>query len=112
MPFSLRLIHAELPQHNGRPNVALDRIYALLEKVEQVLCHLEQGLSEDGSDQVESGDGEESSQEELIGKCFSLSLLSYTLRYLPSNRLATNGGFLQFERNNGCKVVPPQGPVT
>ena len=100
MPFSLRLIHAELPQHNGRPNVALDRLYALLEKVEQVLCHLEQGLSEDGSDQVESGDGEESSQEELIGTCFSLSLLSYTLRYLPSNRLATNGRFLQFERNN------------
>ena len=89
MPFSLRLIHAELPQHNGRPNVALDRLYALLEKVEQVLRHLEQGLSEDGSEADLSSTGESDSaedgeenmcREELTGKY--VALRHFTLFYL------------------------------
>ena len=67
VPFSLRLIHAELPQHNGRPNVALDRLYALLEKVDQVLGHLEQGLGEDGTQWPETQD-----QAEIKGKYFTI----------------------------------------
>lgn len=58
MPFSFRLIHAELPQHNGRPNVSLDRLYELLEKVEQVLEHLTSGLTEDGTEQFNEGEEE------------------------------------------------------
>ena len=49
VPFSLRLLHAELPQHNGRQNVALDRLYSLQAKVKAVLKNLQQGLMEDGS---------------------------------------------------------------
>jgi len=48
VPFSLRVIHAELPQHNGRPQETLDRLYRLLSTIRSVLKNLLQGLSEFG----------------------------------------------------------------
>ena len=48
VPFSFRLLYAELPQHNGRPNIALDRLYALLYQVKAVLSNLNNGLTEEG----------------------------------------------------------------
>lgn len=50
VPFSLRVIHAELPQHNGRPQETLDRSYHLLAKIKKVLENLEKGLSEHGEE--------------------------------------------------------------
>ena len=50
VPFSLRVIHAELPQHNGRPQESLDRLYRLLSTIRSVLNNLEKGLSEFGED--------------------------------------------------------------
>ena len=64
------MIHAELPQHNGRPNVALDRLYALLEKVDIVLGNLGNDLSEDGTER-----GEEQSDEQKTGKVSELKKL-------------------------------------
>lgn len=58
VPFSFRLIHAELPQHNGRPNVSLDRLYELLDKVEQVLENLDSCLTEDGVEKITMEDNE------------------------------------------------------
>ncbi|XP_057314478.1 trafficking protein particle complex subunit 12-like [Hydractinia symbiolongicarpus] len=51
--FSFRLLHAELPQYNGRPNVALDRLYLLLSKVTRVVSNLSNGLNEDGEKNVD-----------------------------------------------------------
>eukprot|EP00794_Sanderia_malayensis_P004779 gene4779-5406_t len=50
VPFSLRIIHAELPQHNGRPQESLDRLYRLLDVVKTVASNLENGLSEHGEE--------------------------------------------------------------
>ena len=47
MPFSLRIIRAELPQHNGRPQESLDRLYGLLASVRKILKNLENGFSEE-----------------------------------------------------------------
>ena len=47
MPFSLRIIRAELPQHNGRPQESLDRLYRLLASVRKILKNLENGFSEE-----------------------------------------------------------------
>eukprot|EP00795_Rhopilema_esculentum_P007846 gene7846-13724_t len=47
VPFSLRIIRAELPQHNGRPQESLDRIYRLLASVRKILKNLKNGLSEE-----------------------------------------------------------------
>ena len=50
IPFSLRLIHAELPQHNGRPQETLDRSYRLIATIKPVLFNLENRLSEQGEE--------------------------------------------------------------
>lgn len=50
VPFSLRVIHAEVPQHNGRPQETLDRLYRLLSIIKNVSDNLEKGLSEHGGD--------------------------------------------------------------
>ena len=55
MPFSLRIIHAELPQHNGRPQETLDRLYRLVSVVRTILKNLESGLSEQG-EKIELGE--------------------------------------------------------
>lgn len=48
VPFSFRLLHAELPQHNGNFNLTLDRLYSLLTKVKSVHGNLLKGLTEAG----------------------------------------------------------------
>ena len=50
VPFSLRVIHAELPQHNGRPQETLDRLYRLLSIIRNVLENLAKGHSEFGEE--------------------------------------------------------------
>lgn len=75
VPFSLRILHAELPQYLNKPQESLDRLHSMrsiCEKVslklfryqcpvlqlscseaavlcEQILANLEEGLAEDGS---------------------------------------------------------------
>lgn len=49
IPFSLRLIHAELPSHLNRTNEALDRLYYLLAIIGRIQSNLEKGFREDGS---------------------------------------------------------------
>uniref|UniRef100_A0A672HUK4 Trafficking protein particle complex subunit 12 n=1 Tax=Salarias fasciatus TaxID=181472 RepID=A0A672HUK4_SALFA len=45
VPFSMRLLHAELPQYLAKPQEALDRLHIL----KTILENLEKGLAEDGS---------------------------------------------------------------
>jgi len=71
----LRLIHAELPQHNGRPNIALDRLYALLEKVDSVLGNLQNDLAEDGTAKTD-----EQSGEQKTGRHFYFKMQNYSVR--------------------------------
>ncbi|XP_048582397.1 trafficking protein particle complex subunit 12 isoform X2 [Nematostella vectensis] len=50
VPFSLRILHAELPQYIGKPNEALDRLYELNRTCTQIIGNLSAGLAEDGSE--------------------------------------------------------------
>lgn len=49
VPFSMRILQAELPQYMGRPRDALDNLYALQRTCFQVQENLLQNLTEDGS---------------------------------------------------------------
>ncbi|XP_059047358.1 trafficking protein particle complex subunit 12-like [Achroia grisella] len=49
VPFSLRLLIAELPWHTGKPEVSVDRLYAMLDIVQQMLSNLRNGKTEDGT---------------------------------------------------------------
>ncbi|KAH3775656.1 trafficking protein particle complex subunit 12-like [Dreissena polymorpha] len=49
VPFGMRLLHAELPYHLGRPSETLDRFYYLLSVIQKILKNLGEGHSEDGS---------------------------------------------------------------
>nr|XP_036286185.1 trafficking protein particle complex subunit 12 [Pipistrellus kuhlii] len=49
VPFSMRVLHAELQQYLGNPQEALDRLHRVKAVCSQILAHLEQGLAEDGS---------------------------------------------------------------
>ncbi|KAK5609309.1 hypothetical protein CRENBAI_012381 [Crenichthys baileyi] len=49
VPFSMRLLHAELPQYLAKPQEALDRLYNLKTICVAILENLEKGLAEDGS---------------------------------------------------------------
>ncbi|XP_036080383.1 trafficking protein particle complex subunit 12 isoform X2 [Rousettus aegyptiacus] len=49
VPFSMRVLHAELQQYLGNPQEALDRLHGLKAVCSKILAHLEQGLAEDGS---------------------------------------------------------------
>ncbi|CAH8588093.1 unnamed protein product [Heterobilharzia americana] len=48
IPFSLRLLHAELPFHLNRSTEALDRLYYLLAIIGRIRSNLEKGFKEDG----------------------------------------------------------------
>ncbi|KAM9786437.1 trafficking protein particle complex subunit 12 [Syngnathus typhle] len=48
VPFSMRLLHAELPQHLAKPQEALDRLHILKSVCLTILDNLEKGLGEDG----------------------------------------------------------------
>jgi len=79
VPFSFRLLFAELPQHNGRPNLALDRLYTLQRKVQRVILNLSQGLMEDGSK------NENLNEEELKESCELWNLRMVRLQYSLGN---------------------------
>jgi hypothetical protein len=49
VPFSLRLLHAELPQYSGRHHVSLDKLYNLLHICKMIESNLQSGLSETGT---------------------------------------------------------------
>ncbi|XP_076604202.1 trafficking protein particle complex subunit 12 isoform X2 [Chaetodon auriga] len=49
VPFSMRLLHAELPQYLAKPQEALDRLHNLKTISLVILDNLERGLAEDGS---------------------------------------------------------------
>uniref|UniRef100_A0A3P9KXP4 Trafficking protein particle complex subunit 12 n=1 Tax=Oryzias latipes TaxID=8090 RepID=A0A3P9KXP4_ORYLA len=49
VPFSMRLLHAELPQYLAKPQEALDRLHHLETICLAILDNLEKGLAEDGS---------------------------------------------------------------
>ncbi|XP_075270902.1 trafficking protein particle complex subunit 12 isoform X2 [Opisthocomus hoazin] len=49
VPFSMRILHAELPQYLGNPQESLDRLHCMKIICTKILENLEQGLAEDGS---------------------------------------------------------------
>ncbi|XP_075412491.1 trafficking protein particle complex subunit 12 [Tenrec ecaudatus] len=49
VPFSMRILHAELQQYLGNPQESLDRLHAMKTICSKILMNLEQGLAEDGS---------------------------------------------------------------
>ncbi|XP_048209428.1 LOW QUALITY PROTEIN: trafficking protein particle complex subunit 12 [Perognathus longimembris pacificus] len=48
VPFSMRILHAELQQYLGNPQEALDRLHRVKTVCSKILANLEQGLAEDG----------------------------------------------------------------
>ena len=73
MPFSLRILQAELPQYMGRPKDALDNLYELQRTCCQVLKNLQDDLTEDG------GQGEMTPESRLGKKwLFVVSVLNQT----------------------------------
>ncbi|KAF4019655.1 hypothetical protein G4228_011214 [Cervus hanglu yarkandensis] len=49
VPFSMRILHAELQQYLGNPQEALDRLHRVKAVCSKILANLEQGLAEDGT---------------------------------------------------------------
>ncbi|KAG7465739.1 hypothetical protein MATL_G00156790 [Megalops atlanticus] len=49
VPFSMRVLHAELPQYLGKPQESLDRLHSMKIVCQMILDNLDQGLAEDGS---------------------------------------------------------------
>ncbi|XP_029451650.1 trafficking protein particle complex subunit 12 [Rhinatrema bivittatum] len=49
VPFSMRVLHAELPQYLGNPQESLDRLHSMKTICTKILDHLEKGFAEDGS---------------------------------------------------------------
>nr|XP_060608736.1 trafficking protein particle complex subunit 12 isoform X1 [Anolis sagrei ordinatus] len=49
VPFSMRILHAELQQYLGNPQESLDRLHSMKTICTKILDNLERGLAEDGS---------------------------------------------------------------
>ncbi|ELR60996.1 Tetratricopeptide repeat protein 15, partial [Bos mutus] len=49
VPFSMRILHAELQQYLGNPQESLDRLHRVKAVCSKILANLEQGLAEDGT---------------------------------------------------------------
>ncbi|KAJ8398219.1 hypothetical protein AAFF_G00430630 [Aldrovandia affinis] len=49
VPFSMRVLHSELPQYLGKPQESLDRLHGMKIVCQLILDNLEQGKAEDGS---------------------------------------------------------------
>ncbi|XP_077009193.1 trafficking protein particle complex subunit 12 [Tamandua tetradactyla] len=49
IPFSMRILHAELQQYLGNPQESLDRLHRMKTICSKILTNLEQSLAEDGS---------------------------------------------------------------
>ncbi|GBP67427.1 Trafficking protein particle complex subunit 12 [Eumeta japonica] len=54
VPFSLRLLLSELPLHLGKPEEAMNRLYAMLGIIKQMLTNLRDGKTEDGESPLTS----------------------------------------------------------
>lgn len=48
VPFSMRILHAELQQYLGNPQESLDRLHRVKTVCSKILANLEQGFAEDG----------------------------------------------------------------
>ncbi|KAL1783385.1 trafficking protein particle complex subunit 12 [Sigmodon hispidus] len=48
VPFSMRILHAELQQYLGNPQESLDRLHKVKTVCSKILSNLEQGFAEDG----------------------------------------------------------------
>lgn len=60
VPFSLRLLIAELPMHVNKPEEAMDRLYAMLSVIEQMIANLKESRTEDGTSTITAEDQTES----------------------------------------------------
>ncbi|KAK7152463.1 hypothetical protein R3I93_010627 [Phoxinus phoxinus] len=49
VPFSMRVLHAELPQYLQKPQDTLDRLHRIKSVCQKILSNLQEGLAEDGS---------------------------------------------------------------
>ncbi|XP_006811107.2 trafficking protein particle complex subunit 12-like [Saccoglossus kowalevskii] len=49
VPFSFRVLHAEIPQYNSKAQETIDKLYYLHAIVTKIISNLESGLAEDGS---------------------------------------------------------------
>uniref|UniRef100_A0A8C2HMZ6 Trafficking protein particle complex subunit 12 n=1 Tax=Cyprinus carpio TaxID=7962 RepID=A0A8C2HMZ6_CYPCA len=49
LPFSMRVLHAELPQYLQKPQETLDRLHGIKSVCQKILSNLQEGLAEDGS---------------------------------------------------------------
>ncbi|XP_028652746.2 trafficking protein particle complex subunit 12 isoform X1 [Erpetoichthys calabaricus] len=49
VPFSMRVLNADLPQYLGKPQESLDRLHTMKTVCTKILDNLENGLAEDGS---------------------------------------------------------------
>ncbi|XP_047599719.1 trafficking protein particle complex subunit 12 isoform X3 [Lutra lutra] len=49
VPFSMRILHAELQQYLGNPQEALDRLHRVKAVCSKILTNLERGFAEDGT---------------------------------------------------------------
>ncbi|KAK3537738.1 hypothetical protein QTP70_017874, partial [Hemibagrus guttatus] len=49
VPFSMRVLHAELSQYLNKPQESLDRLHSMRSICQKILANLEEGLAEDGS---------------------------------------------------------------
>lgn len=61
VPFSFRLLHAELPQYTGKPNESVNRLHSMCAIVTKILQNLAEGRAEDGSMVVISSKQKEAS---------------------------------------------------
>uniref|UniRef100_A0A8C1WXB3 Trafficking protein particle complex subunit 12 n=1 Tax=Cyprinus carpio TaxID=7962 RepID=A0A8C1WXB3_CYPCA len=48
VPFSMRVLHAELPQYLQKPQETLDRLHRIKSVCQKILSNLQEGLAEDG----------------------------------------------------------------
>ncbi|KAA0711509.1 Trafficking protein particle complex subunit 12 [Triplophysa tibetana] len=49
VPFSMRVLHAELPQYLQKPQETLDRLHGIKSVCQKILSNLQEGFAEDGS---------------------------------------------------------------
>ncbi|XP_045513451.1 trafficking protein particle complex subunit 12 isoform X1 [Pieris brassicae] len=62
VPFSLRLLIAELPSHFGKPEEAMDRLYIILDVIDMMLSNLNKNKTEDGCGIITEEDKNESTR--------------------------------------------------
>ncbi|XP_032150139.1 trafficking protein particle complex subunit 12 isoform X2 [Sapajus apella] len=61
VPFSMRILHAELQQYLGNPQESLDRLHRVKTVCSKILANLEQGLAEDGGTSSVTPEGRQAS---------------------------------------------------